>query len=158
MNSSFYLITLIALGGSWYYSPSKTKTALLKAWKAFENILPQMIGLLLLIGLVLSILSPNQISTYLGNNSGYVGVMIAAIIGSITLIPGYIAFPLSAALLDNGAGYMQIAAFVSTLMMVGIVTIPLEISYFGKRATYLRNGIAFIFSLLVAIIMGWLMQ
>jgi uncharacterized membrane protein YraQ (UPF0718 family) len=80
--------------------------------------------------------------------------MAASILGSITLIPGFIAFPLAAALLKSGAGYMQIAAFVSTLMMVGVVTLPMEIKFFGKKAAYLRNGLAFVFSLIVALVMG----
>ena len=63
----------------------------------------------------------------------------------------------AAALLQNGAGYMQIAAFISTLMMVGVVTIPIEISYFGKKATITRNISAFVFSLVVAWIIGVLM-
>lgn len=75
-------------------------------------------------------------------------------IGSITLIPGFVAFPLAAALLKSGAGYMQIAAFVSTLMMVGIVTMPVEINYFGKKAAIIRNVGAFGFSLIVALVMG----
>ena len=49
---------------------------------------------------------------------------------------------------------MQIGAFVSTLMMVGIVTMPVEMKYFGKKLTILRNIFAFIFSLLVAFIIG----
>jgi len=57
-------------------------------------------------------------------------------------------------LIKSGAGTMQIAAFISTLMMVGIVTLPLEIKFFGKKAAYLRNGLAFVFSLLVALVMG----
>ena len=49
---------------------------------------------------------------------------------------------------------MQIAVFISTLMMVGIVTIPVEIKYFGKKATVLRNVFAFAFSYIVAIAIG----
>lgn len=64
------------------------------------------------------------------------------------------AFPTAAMLLQNGAGYMQIGAFVSTLMMVGIVTAPVEMKYFGKKLTIARNVLAFIFSFLVAYIIG----
>ena len=74
----------------------------------------------------------------------------------ITLIPGFVAFA-AAALLKSGAGYMQIAAFISTLMMVGIVTMPVEISYFGKKATIVRNVAAFGFSFIVALVMGVLL-
>ena len=49
---------------------------------------------------------------------------------------------------------MQIAAFVSTLMMVGIVTMPLEMKTFGKRATIVRNVSAFVFSLIAAYVIG----
>jgi len=108
MDSGFYLLALTALGISWYKSPTNTKQALKKAWKAFESILPQMVGLLLLIGAVLSLLTPAQISTYMGSNSGWWGVLLASVMGSITLMPGYIAFPLSATLLDNGAGYQLV--------------------------------------------------
>jgi uncharacterized membrane protein YraQ (UPF0718 family) len=75
-------------------------------------------------------------------------------VGSITLIPPFVAFPTASMLLAGGAGYMQIGAFVSTLMMVGIITIPVEIKYFGKKMTILRNVFAFIFSFAVAVIIG----
>jgi len=75
-------------------------------------------------------------------------------VGAITLIPGFVAFPTAAMLLENGAGYMQIGGFVSALMMVGIVTIPVEVTYFGKKMTLVRNVLALLFSFIVAIIIG----
>ena len=132
----------------------KTKKALIKAWKSFENILPQFLSILLIIGIVLTALTPEAISKLLGQESGWLGMVIASVVGSITLIPGFVAFPLASALLNNGAGFVQIALFISTLMMVGIVTLPLEIKYFGKKAAILRNLSAFVFSYIVAIIIG----
>ncbi len=49
---------------------------------------------------------------------------------------------------------MQIGAFVSTLIMAGVVTMPVEMKYFGKKLTILRNVLAFIFSFAVAAIIG----
>jgi uncharacterized membrane protein YraQ (UPF0718 family) len=139
---------------SYYQDRAKTKIALNKAWKAFENILPQLLSILLMIGLALAILTPEMISALIGTKSGVWGLLAAALIGSVTLIPGFVAFPLAAALLNNGAGYMQIAAFVSTLMMVGIITLPLEMKTMGKRAAISRNVAAFVFSLIAAIVIG----
>jgi len=158
MDSTIYIVTAVALGISFFKSKEKTIQALKKAWKSFENILPQFLSILLIIGFVLSVLNANQISQLIGQESGWIGVFIASIIGSITLIPGFIAFPLASALLKNGAGYMQIGAFISTLMMVGIVTIPLEIKFFGKKAAILRNSLAFVFSLFVALMLGVLLK
>lgn len=149
-----YFITIIALIVSVIKDKNKTKKALLKAWRSFENILPQFLAILIIIGLVLAILTPQDINNILGANSGIIGIMIALVIGSITLIPGFVAFPLVVALLANGAGYGQIATFISALMMVGFVTMPLEKQIFGKKATFTRNLLAMLFSLVVGLIMG----
>ena len=149
-----YGLAVLGLAVSFLRDRNKTKMALKKAWKAFENILPQFLSILILIGLALAVLSPETITKLLGTNSGLWGMLAASVSGSITLIPGFVAFPLAAALLKNGAGYMQIAAFVSTLMMVGIVTMPLEMKTFGKRATIVRNASAFVFSLIAAFVIG----
>lgn len=149
-----YIITAILLIISFIKNKKNTKAALKKAWKAFENILPQLLSIMVLVGLVLAFLDAETISRFIGESSGFLSVLGLGAIGSITLIPGFIAFPLSATLLDNGAGYMQIAVFISTLMMVGIVTIPIEKKYFGSKMTYTRNGLALIFSFAVAIVIG----
>ncbi len=157
MTATLYVIAILALSASLLKSKEKTIIALKKAWKSFENILPQFLSILIIIGILLTVLSPEQISKLLGKESGWYGVLIAAVIGSVTLVPGFIAFPLAAALLKSGAGYMQIAAFISALMMVGIVTIPVEVEYFGKKAAAVRNTAAFVFSLIVALVMGVVM-
>ncbi len=149
-----YSLAGAGLALSYYKDRAKTKTALKKAWKAFENILPQLLSILIIIGLALAILTPETISALIGTESGIWGLFAAALIGSVTLIPGFVAFPLAAALLNNGAGFMQIAAFVSTLMMVGIITLPLEIKTMGKPAAIIRNAAAFVFSLIAAIVIG----
>lgn len=79
-------------------------------------------------------------------------MFLTSIIGSITLIPGFIAFPLAKSLFALGAGISQIAVFISTLMMVGVVTALVEIRYFGKKATLARNLMAYCLSFIVAII------
>lgn len=150
----FYALAIILLVLSFLKDKKKTKMALKKAWKAFENILPEFLVVILMVGFLLAVLNPETISKIIGSESGWFGVILAAMIGSITLIPGFVAFPTAAILLENGAGYMQIAAFISTLMMVGVVTIPVEIKYFGKRISILRNGLAFIFSFIVALVIG----
>ncbi|MBB6216307.1 uncharacterized membrane protein YraQ (UPF0718 family) [Anaerosolibacter carboniphilus] len=153
-NFWMYLVTIVLLLISAMKDKKKTKQALMKAWKTFENILPELLGIIMLVGLVLAIVNPEVVSKVIGSESGWFGVILSAVIGAITLIPGFVAFPTAALLLQNGAGYMQIAAFVSTLMMVGVITAPVEMKYFGKKLTVLRNTIAFVFSFVVAYIIG----
>lgn len=149
-----YGITLILLILSLCKDKKKTQLSLKKAWKAFENILPQFLVIILFVGVLLTAIDTEVISKIIGSDSGFTGVLLAAVVGAITLIPGFVAFPTAALLLQGGAGYMQIGAFVSALMMVGIVTLPVEVKYFGKRLAILRNLFAFLFSFFVAIVIG----
>lgn len=149
-----YIVTAILLLVSLVKDKDKSKESLKKAWKSFENMLPQLLSVLFIIGLTLSSVSPEVISKVLGSESGMIGIIIAGLVGSLTLIPSFVAFPLAAALLASGAGIVQVSVFVSTLMMVGIVTIPMETKVFGLRASLIRNGMAFGLSFLIAIAMG----
>lgn len=153
-NLLLYGIVIVLLLVSLSQDRKKTKVALKKAWKSFENILPQFLSIILLVGLLLAIINPQYISTLIGSSSGWWGTVLAGTVGAITLIPGFVAFPTAAILMKGGAGVMQVGAFVSSLMMVGIVTLPLEIQYFGKKAALIRNVSAYIFSFIVAFIIS----
>ncbi|MDT8900327.1 permease [Anaeroselena agilis] len=147
---------LAAVGVLWSYTKDrqKTKQSLKKAWKAFDTILPAFAVILLLIGIILAVVSPAVVTALLGANSGIYGMIIAAIVGSIALIPGFIIFPLAKTVLGMGAGIMQVAVFISTLMMVSVVTAPMEAQLFNRKVVLLRNGLSLLFSFVVAIVLG----
>jgi len=78
----------------------------------------------------------------------------SALLGTITFVPAFIAFPLVGTLVDAGVGVIPAVAFLTTLTMVGIVTFPLEKKEFGVKFTALRNGLSFIFAVIIALVMG----
>ncbi|MEI6386868.1 MAG: permease [Spirochaetota bacterium] len=150
-----YGFAVAGLAISFAKDRAKTKAALKKAFKAVENILPQFLMVLLLVAVTLAVLNPETISRFIGSSSEFLDIIGASLVGAITLVPGFVAFPAAAALLAGGAGATQIAAFVSSLMMVGIVTLPMEMKYSGRQAALLRNGLAWIFSIVAAFFVGW---
>jgi len=152
-----YGIVIILYLISFLKNRDKTKQALIKSAKSFESIMPQFLSVIFIVGFILTALSPETISKLLGDKSGVVGVFIASIIGSITIMPTFVAFPTAALLLENGAGYTQITALISTLMFVGVITFPMEAKFIGKRAALIRNLIYFLYSILVAFVIGRLM-
>lgn len=149
-----YGTALILLLLSYMKDKNKTKLALKKGWKSFENIMPQFLGIIFIIGIILAVLEPALISRIIGGESGILGVIISAIVGAVTLMPTFVAFSTADMLLKNGAGYAQIGALISTLTLVGLVTFSLEAKYIGKKAAFYRNFIAFLFSFLVAFVIG----
>lgn len=150
-----YVVVLVLFTASFLRDRKKTHQALQKGLKAIEGIMPQFVTVLFLIALMLAAFNAETIGRFIGANTGALGVAIAAGIGSITLIPGFVAFPLAGELMRNGAGVMQIATFVSSLMMVGVVTLQMEASYFGKRAAIARNAFALLFSVVAAAFVTW---
>lgn len=148
-----YGITILLLLISFIKDKSKTKKAVLKGYKSFIKLLPTLIPMMLFIGISLSILNPEIITKLIGRQSGIIGVVIGLVIGSIAFLPSFVAFPLGANLLTHGAGYPQIAGFVSTLMAVGFASFPIEVKYFNKKTAILRNGVGLIASIIFVIIM-----
>ena len=112
------------------------------------------LNILILISVVLYFIPPVVISHYLGANSGVLGFSIAAVVGSVTLIPGFISYPIAAGLIQQGASYAVVATFMTTLMMVGVVTLPLEIRYFGKRVAITRNVLNFMAAVIIGLVVG----
>lgn len=155
---TLYAAAALLYGISAFKDLKKTKLALKKTYMVFMNLLPQLLGLFIIVGMLLAIVNPSLISSVLGEGSGLLGVFLAAGIGSITLLPGFVAFPLASQLLDQGAGLAQIATFVSALMMVGIATFALEAKTFGKKTALMRNGLSLILSLLMAVIVGGILK
>ena len=152
-----YSLAIILLIVSFIKDKGKTKKAIILGLKSFENILPQFLCIIITVGILLSFFNTDTISKILGNSSGFWGIILADIIGLITMMPTFVAFSLGNTLLLNGAGYSQVGALVSSLVLIGLMTFPLEAKYIGKRAAFLRNLIAFLFSIIVGIILGRIM-
>lgn len=152
-----YALAITTLAASYTRDKKKTRMALKKAWKSFENILPQFLSILIIIGLSLAFLDTEAITRLLGDESGTGGLLIAGVLGSIAFMPAFVAYPLAASLLQAGAGYAQITLFITTLMMVGIITLPMEIQYFGKDVAIKRTVLGLFHSIVCALIMGAVM-
>ena len=148
-----YLAAGIALILSTIFDYKKTIKALKVAWKKFSKILPGYIKILIIISIVL-LISEDTIVYYLGGNSQWLGLLSGLILGSVTMMPGFISYPLAGILVEKGVSYMVVAAFVTTLMMVGVATYPVEKEYYGHKATIIRNVASFIIAAIIAIAMG----
>ncbi|NCD00070.1 MAG: permease [Bacteroidia bacterium] len=134
----------------------KTWLGIKKGLKMFLNISPVIISVLILVSIVLFLLPNEVIVKHLGEEAGFLGYFFAAIIGSVALIPGFIAYPLAGLLVKNGVSYPVISVFVTTLMMVGILTFPIEMKYFGFKTTLIRNTLYFVGAIIIGVLIGFI--
>jgi uncharacterized membrane protein YraQ (UPF0718 family) len=157
VNSTVVIINIFAvccLIVSFFKDSTKTKQSLLVAVKSFLRILPTVLIIIIFIGFLLGFVPPSEISKIIGEQSGFGGVLLVALLGALSHIPALISFPLAASLLESGASITAVAVFITTLTMIGIVTLPLEIKELGKKVALLRNGMSFIIAIIIAFIMG----
>ncbi len=139
---------------SFLFDRRKTLSGIKKGINMFLNLLPMLLNVLILVSIFLYLFPKEVLIRWLGKESGWLGITIAAIIGSISLIPGFIAYPLAAILLKNGIAYSVIAVFITTLMMVGVLTLPLEAKYFGMKVSLVRNTLSFIGAIIIGLVIG----
>ncbi len=144
------ILTLI----SFIFDKKKTWKGIKKGAKQFINILPTLLSVIILISIVLYFVSDNVLTEYLGAGAGIAAYFSAGIIGAVAVLPGFIAYPLAGILVKSGVALSVIAVFITTLKMVGILTIPIEKKYFGLKVALMRNLLSFAGALLVGIIMA----
>ena len=149
-----YILTGLALAVSLFVSRQKTMGALRIAVRRFANIHPAFLMMLILVSILLFLVPDEVIVRYLGADAKYAAVLSAAALGSITLMPGVIAFPLAGVLLEKEVLYMVLSAFTTTMMMVGVLTYPIEKAYFGARVTIIMNAVSFLIALAIAMVTG----
>ncbi len=142
--------SVLALGFSFLKDKDKTIESVKMARGLFIKTGSQIIVILALIGLFLALVPEDSIRNLLGGSNPILSGLYGALIGTITILPAFIAFPLSSSLVERGAHLIAVAAFITTLTMVGFVTMPIEIEHFGKKFTFIRNAVSFFVALIIA--------
>lgn len=153
MSAVLYGTAAVALLVSWLVDREKTRRALKIGGKSLHGLVPRILGMVALVGLVLALVPPDLI-TRLFRVQGIGGFALVSAIGSLITMPAPIAFPLVGSLFKLGAEPATLAAFVTTLTMVGIMTAPMEIAHFGTRFTVVRQSLSFITALIIGLLMG----
>jgi uncharacterized membrane protein YraQ (UPF0718 family) len=125
------------------------KEAFLKTLSLFKNVLPMLCGILLLMSLLQQFFQHQYRAWFTGNY--FLDPLIGASAGAISFgipITSYIA---GGELLRSGVSLIAVTAFIMTWTTVGLIMIPLETQFLGKRFAVARNLINFVFAILVAI-------
>ncbi len=61
-------------------------------------------------------------------------------------------------LLKQGVGLVAVTAFLVSWITVGFVSLPGEIMFLGKKFAILRNVLAFLFSIIIAVVVVYLVN
>ncbi len=124
--------------------------AIRKAGKALGTAVPMIIGILILISLFNTFV---PVSSYRLLFRGTIfDPVIGALLGSIVAGNPVTSYIISGDLLKQGISLLTVTAFMISWVTVGIIQLPAEIQFMGKRFALIRNLSAFVLSLVVAFI------
>lgn len=149
-----YIFTGLLLIISFIGDRRKTVKGLRIALKRFLKIGPAFLIMMILVSITLYLIPEELIVRSLSSGGIWLATAIGALIGSVVLMPGFIAYPLCAVLREYGVAYMVLSGFTTTLMMVGILSFPIEKVFFGFRVALVRNLVSLLIGLIVAVATG----
>jgi uncharacterized membrane protein YraQ (UPF0718 family) len=118
------------------------------AW-TFANLLPIVIGMLLLTSLAIT-LFPQRISAGLFGISDTLDALIGAAVGSIAAGRPLASYLLGGELLKSGVSLIAVTAFIVSWVTVGVVQLPAEVLMLGARFAIYRNVICFFSAIAIA--------
>jgi uncharacterized membrane protein YraQ (UPF0718 family) len=132
-------------------------TSLKKTGKMLLRVFPNIFAVVLLSGLIMEFVPLDRLSEYLGGGFFSDG-LVGAGIGSISIGNPLVSYVLGGALLEQGISLMAVTALLVSWVTVGSIQLPAEIQTFGTRFALLRNGISFVFALIIAFLVLMTMQ
>ncbi len=133
------------------------KKAINKSAKSLWKMFPIIMGIIMLIALVNASV-PSSLYIKLFTNNDLIDPVIGAIAGSISTGTPVVSYIISGELLKSGVSLVAVTAFLLAWVTVGIIQMPAEAMILGKKFTIVRNISAFIFAIIIAIIMNYILS
>jgi len=122
-----------------------------KSAKGIFNMLPVLLGVVLLIGLVNSLVPESYYHKLFGGNY-LINSIIGSGLGSVLAGNPINSYIIGFKLFDLEVGLVAITAFMVAWVTVGVVQLPAESILLGRKFALWRNLISFVFSIVVALL------
>lgn len=152
-------LALAALGYAYTAAKSrgKAKAAAKSSVKSLGGVAVTFLSVFGLVGLLEVYVPPALIERLMGSQGGALSLLVGDALGSVAAGPPVAAYPVAASLLDGGAWAPAVAAFIVSWTLVGFVSIPFEARTFSPRFAIARNGLSFLFAMVIGLLMGWVL-
>ena len=131
-----FLLVLMAVAQ--WRDPEVLQPALKEGGLTFVRFLPILLAAFLIINLIQRLVPAETIEAWLSQSKGPKGHLIAWAVGFVTPGGPMIAFPLVGVLYKAGASVALLVTYVSSVLMLNMIRLPLELGFYGFRLTALR--------------------
>ena len=130
---------------------NKFTESIKKSGRMLWSVFPLILGTILLVSLIVTLI-PKSFYLLIFQGNKILDPLIGSFIGSISVGNPIISYILGGELLEQGISMIAVTAFIVAWVTVGVIQLPAESAILGKRFALIRNILAFIFSIIVALV------
>jgi len=113
--------------------------------------LPMILGVLGLSAILITFIKPEQVKQVF-TGMPLTDTIYGLLLGAIMMGNAVLSYILGGELLKIGISLYAVTAFLLAWITLGIVQIPMEIEFFGKRFVIVRNMMAIVFTLITSLL------
>lgn len=120
-------------------STAKARVAIATAGERFLEIMPRIALALMAAGFIAVLIPSEPVARYIGPDSGFLGILLASLVGGF--VPGgpILSFPLVVVLYKAGAGLPQVVAFLTAWSVFAFHRVLIyEVNLMGWRFSAVR--------------------
>lgn len=129
--------TLLLLGGL-AASQGVFVDGLQRAGRTFTSMMPLLLIAFLLAGMAEALLPAGFVERWLSDAAGARGYAVAWLAGALTPAGGLVGMPLAAGLLKAGAGVGVLVTYLTSMTLLPLLRVPMEVGIYGGRLALLR--------------------
>ena len=112
--------------------------SIIQSVKSFGNIMPMLVGVVLLMGLFETYVTEDMLKSIFSGNT-LSDTFIGTFVGGVSVGNPVVSYILGGELLSNGISLYAVTAFILSWVTLGVIQLPLEWQLFGRRFTVVRN-------------------
>jgi len=128
-----------------------------KSALSFFAMAPLLLGVIGLVGLFQVLVTPKMLAALFRGNP-LADTLIGTLTGAAAAGNPVVSYLLGGELLAQGISLYAVSAFILSWVTLGFIQLPAEVEVFGSRFTLYRNILAFIFTMLIAVLTALTLQ
>jgi uncharacterized membrane protein YraQ (UPF0718 family) len=119
-------------------------------------VLPTLIGAFLIAGYIRVLVPEGVVQKWIGEESGFKGILVGYLAGTLTFGGPFISFPIAASLYHAGGSVRTVTTYITSWALWGGGIIFYEFSILGPRLFTVRLAASILFPLLAGVIAAFL--
>ena len=116
------------------------------------QIAPLLVFAFIVAGMIQILIPQEMISKWIGAESGFRGILVGTVMGSLTPSGPFVSMPIAAGLLRTGANIGTMVAYMTAWSLLAFARLPIELGILGWKFALIRLACVFFFPPIAGII------